>query len=237
MTTADIASASDSGTLREVLRAIDITVPLRTEGRKTAHTERWVICRLLSTLDRHGRLGFPVSVTHRDKPDFLVTQHSLQSGIEATEAISEQYAAFSALAEREFPDVLLDPGHFKWDSPRRNVEEMRAILRKGHLTAPPWVGDRPEEEWALYMESIVRTKLRKLRRPDFTKFPENWLAIYNNLPIPNVHLQRASDRLLPKIADVWRDTPTFQRIYIEHGPVILEIQRHDTAHLVLEDLW
>lgn len=237
MTTADISTAPDSCTLRDVLRKIDITVPLRTEGRKTAHTERWIICRLLSTLDRHGRVGFPVSVTHRDKPDFLVTLGPLQVGIETTEAISEQYAAFSALAEREFPDVLLDPGHFRWDSPRKTVDEMREILRQGRLTAPPWVGDRPEEEWALYMESIVRTKLGKLNRIDFTKFSENWLAIYNNLPIPNMHLQQASFRLLPKIADVWSDTPKFQRIYIEHGPVILEIQRHNTAHLVLEDLW
>lgn len=237
MAVVDIAPVPDSRTLRETLRAIDITVPLRTEGRKTAHTESWVICRLLSTLARHGRLSFPVSVTHRDKPDFLLMQGLLQVGIEATEAISEQYAAFSALAEREFPNVLLDPGHFRWNSPRKTVEEMREILRKGRLTAPPWVGDRPEEEWALYMESIVRTKLSKLKRSDFAKLPENWLAIYNNLPIPNVHLQKASQRVLPKIADIWGDTPSFQRIYVEHGPVILEIRERDTAHLVLEDLW
>lgn len=232
-----LSLASNSAALRQVLRATDITVPLRTEGRKTAHTERWVICRLLSTLDKHNRLTFPISVAHRDKPDLLLTQATLLVGTEATEAISEQYAAFSALAEREFPDVLLDPGHFRWDSPRKTVEEMREILRQGRLTAPPWGGDRPEEEWALYMESIVRTKLAKLRRPDFSKYPENWLAIYNNLPIPNVHLQKASHRLLPKIADLWTESPMFERIYIEHGPVILEVQKDQTAHLVLEDIW
>ncbi len=164
-------------------------------------------------------------------------QSLLQVGVEVTEAISEQYAAFSAIAEREFPEVLLDPGHFRWDSPHKTVEEMREILRQGVLTAPPWVGDRPEEEWALYMESVVRTKLEKLKRLDFMKYTESWLAIYNNLPIPNVHLQRASQRLLPKIADVWEGTPTFDRIYIEHGPVILEVRKGDTAHLTLEDLW
>jgi len=237
MTTIDIALTCDSGSLRDLLRSIDITVPQRTEGRKTAHTERWVICRLLSTLDKHGRLAFPLSVTHRDRPDFLVLQSLLQVGVEVTEAISEQYAAFSAIAEREFPEVLLDPGHFRWDSPHKTVEEMREILRQGVLTAPPWVGDRPEEEWALYMESVVRTKLEKLKRLDFMKYTESWLAIYNNLPIPNVHLQRASQRLLPKIADVWEGTPTFDRIYIEHGPVILEVRKGDTAHLTLEDLW
>jgi len=87
------------------------------------------------------------------------------------------------------------------------------------------------------MESIVHTKLKKLKRPDFTKYDENWLVIYNNLPIPNVHLQRATHRLIPKIAGMWNDNPSFERIYIEHGPVILEIQEHSTTHLVLEELW
>ncbi len=233
----DIATTYDSDSFREKLRAIDITVPHRTEGRKTPHTERWVICRLLSTLNRHSRLAFPVSVTHRDKPDFLLIQSSLKVGIEVTEAISEQYAEFSALAEREFPDDLLDPGHFRWGSPRKTVEEMRIIIRQGCLTAPPWVGERPEEEWALFMESIVRTKLMKLKHHDFSKFTENWLVIYNNLPIPNVHLQKASFHLLPKIAFMWNVIPGFDRVYIEHGPVILEVRKQDTEHLGIEDLW
>lgn len=237
MSTQEIARASNTESLCSQLGAIDITVPLRTEGRKTAHAERWTICRLLSTLSISGKLAFPVSVWHRDKPDFLLDLSSSQVGVEATEAISEQYAAFSALAEREFPDALLEPGHFRWGEPDKSVEEMRDILRRGQLSAPPWAGDRPEEEWALYMESIVRTKLAKLALPEFAKFDENWLAIYNNLPIPNVHLKKASQLLLPRIADVWKEGPTFTRIYVEHGQVILEIRESGTAHLVLNDLW
>lgn len=237
MAHADIAPVTDSAVLRGTLQAIDITVPLRTEGRKTCHTERWVICRLLSTLDKHGRLAFPVSVAHRDKPDFLVTQASRKVGVEATEAISEQYAAYSALAEREFPDVLLEPGHFRWGSLQKSVEEMREILRRERLSAPPWVGDRPEQEWTQYMDSIVRTKTEKLKQADYVKFDETWLAIYDNLPLPNVHLQQASLKLLPLISDVWASSPAFERIYIERGPVILQIQRGGTEHLVIEDLW
>ncbi len=237
MARSEIASVTDSALLREALKATDITVPLRTEGRKSSHTERWVICRLVSTLDKHGHLAFPLSVSHRDKPDFLITQASRHIGVEATEAISEQYAAYSALAEREFPDVLLEPGHFRWGSPPKTVDEMRNILRRGQLSAPPWVGDRPEQEWVLYVESIIRTKVEKLKQVDYVKYEETWLAIYDNLPLPNVHLQRASLKLLPLIADVWGMSPTFQRIYIERGPVILAIQCSGTEHLVIEDLW
>lgn len=233
----DISAIKDSTTLRARLQAIDISVPLRTEGRTSDHTERWVICRLLATLDKHGRLSFPLSVTHRDRPDFLVNGNQGQVGVEATEAISQQYAAFSLLAEREFPDVLLEPGQFKWDSPERTPDEMREILRQGRLTAAPWVGDRPEQEWAQYMESIIRAKLKKLQRVNFGKYAENWLAIYDNLPLPNVHLQKASLRLRPLISDVWNETPTFQRVFIERGLMILELRSDGTNQLVLEDLW
>ena len=155
MTRTDIGPVADSALLRSALQSIDITVPLRTEGRKTGHTERWIICRLLSTLDKEQRLRFPLSVRHRDKPDFAVVHDSFNVGVEATEAISQQYAAYSALAEREFPDVLLEPGHFRWGSPKRSPDEMRELLGRGRLTASPWVGDRPEREWAQYMETVV----------------------------------------------------------------------------------
>ena len=237
MTRIDLLPLANSAALTSALQALDIILPLRTEGRSTFHTEHWITARLLSTLNKHRRLAFPVSLQHRDTPDFLLIQHALKVGVEATEAVSEQYAAYSALAEREFPDVLLEPSHFKWGTPRKNVEEMRDILRRGRLTGVPWVGERAEEEWALYMESIVRAKLEKLKQADYIKYNETWLSIYNNLALPNVHLQRASVLLLPFLTDVWDKSPTFSRIYVEHGPVILEIQKAETKHLVLEDLW
>jgi hypothetical protein len=66
---------------------MDISVPARTEGRTTRHTETWTIARLLATLAAY----------HRDKPDIALTSGGLEIGIEITEAISTQYAAYQAL--------------------------------------------------------------------------------------------------------------------------------------------
>ena len=107
-----ISSAADTDELFAALRSIDISVPLRTEGRTTHHAEVWTVCRLLSTLAQAQRLSFPMSLRHRDRPDFLIAAGATKVGVEVTEAISEQYAAYSALAEREFPDTLLEPGIF-----------------------------------------------------------------------------------------------------------------------------
>ena len=232
-----ISSVADCDELFAALRSVDITVPLRTEGRTTYHAETWTICRLLSTLAHAQRLSFPVSLHHRDRPDFLVATGETQVGVEVTEAISEQYAAYSALAEREFPDVLLEPGHFRWGAPKLSVEEMRQLLRQTQLSAKPLMGDRPAREWAFFILSVVNAKLTKLASLEFEKFDLNWLSIYDNLPLPTVHLEKGIAFLRPLLQDRWTRNPSFDAVYIEHGPVIAEISVAESNYLVLQDLW
>jgi hypothetical protein len=219
------------------LRRIDLEVSARTNGRTTQHTEAWTICRLLSTLGKANRLAFPVSVIHRDRPDFLLETPNAAIGVEVTEAISQQYAAYSALAEREFPDVFLEPAHFRWGAPALTTDQMRELLRQPQLTSDGWAGERPEQEWALFIQSVVDTKLAKLAPPDFVKFHQTWLSVYDNLPLPHIHLGKAIAHLQPLLQDRWSRVPAFEALYVEHGPVIAEITPRGSEHLVLHDLW
>ncbi len=232
-----ISSAENKADLYSVLRDTDISVPLRTEGRTTAHTETWAICRLLATLADSNLVSYPVSVEHSDRPDFQIQLGTSEVGVEVTEAVSEQYAAYSALAEREFPDVFLEPGHFRWGSPKLSIDEMRSLLRQTQLSASPWVGDRAEREWASYMQSAIESKLVKLAKPGFRHFSENWLSIYDNLPLCHIHLEKAIAFLLPTLAACWSKRPGFSAIYIEHGPVIAMLSPTSVRHLSLCDLW
>ena len=232
-----ISSILTSDELFSELRKVDLSVPPRTNGRTTHHTETWAICRLLSTLANRGRLSFPVSVTHRDRPDFLIEAGNTKVGVEVTEAISKQYASYCALAEREFPDIFLEPAHFRWGARSLTVEEMRALLREGQQTSDGWAGDRPEQEWALFIQSVVDIKLTKLSRPNFAIFEQNWLLVYDNLPLPNIHLGNAIAFLRPLLQDRWSSVPGFDVLFVEHGPVIAQITGNSTDHLVLCDLW
>lgn len=233
----NISTAITKNDLISNLRGFDITVPLRTEGRKTPHVERWTICRLLSTLAENDLLCYPVALKHRDRPDFLLQCHDAKIGIELTEASSEQYTAYSALAEHEFPDSFLEPGHFRWGAPKLATEEMRELLRQEQLTSPPWVGDHAEREWALYFQSVVETKLLKLAKPGFETFRENWLAIYDNLPMQHIHFEKAIGFLLPELERMWASSPGFHAIYIEHGSAIVKLSPNETTYMVLHDLW
>jgi hypothetical protein len=232
-----IPSATTPEELFATLKRVELTVPARTDGRTTGHTETWTICHLLSTLAKAQRLAFPVSVTHRDRPDFLLQTPNIAIGVEVTEAIPQQYAAYAALAEREFPNVFLEPAHFHWGAPELTTEQLRGLLRQPQLTSDGWAGDRPEQEWAHFIQSVVDTKLAKLAHPDFRKYRRTWLSVYDNLPLPHIHLSRAIALLQPLLRGRWSCVPAFDALYVEHGPVIAEITPRGSEHLVLHDLW
>lgn len=233
----NIQTAKNSEQLVAALERLDISVPGRISGRTTEHTERWIMARLLATLVPEGCLEFPISVTHRDRPDFLLQSPNAQTGVEASEAISEQYAAYCALAEREFPEVFLEPAHFRWGQPDMSAEEMRELLRQSQLSTDGWSGRSAEREWALFLKSVIDAKLRKLANPGFCKFRRNWLAIYDNLPMPNINLERAISMLKPLLKCIWSKNPNFDAVFIEHGPIIAKISAHSSQHLILNDLW
>lgn len=227
----------DCDTLITGLRGIDLTVPGRTQGRTTDHAETWIACRLLSTLAQTDRLRFPVTVIHRDRPDILIQSGNVNIGVEITEAIAPDYAAYCALADREFPSKLLEPGHFRWGTPPLSVEEKRDLLRQSKMTSDGWVGNRPEQEWALFIQSLVEKKLKKLTNNGFEKFDVNWLSVYDNLPLPNVQLEHAIALLQPLLESMWHRIPCFDALFIERGHVIAEITPQGSTHLLLRDIW
>ena len=140
--------------LLSALRMTDISVPARTGGRTTAHTEEYTICHLLSTLARHNHLRFPLTVSSRDRPDVFIEAGGVGIGIEITESIPEQFASLCALAEKEFPDTWLPVDHFPWDAPPLTKKQTRSLLTTKAVAPSGWLSDEPEREWAaLHAES------------------------------------------------------------------------------------
>lgn len=89
-------TAKNADELVTALAAIDISVPLRTEGRTTDHSERWSFCRLLAAIADSEYLNYPTAVVHRDRPDFHIKHGSMETGVEVTEVIPENDAAIDA---------------------------------------------------------------------------------------------------------------------------------------------
>ena len=93
-------SAPSSVDLLSQLAAIDISVPLRTEGRTTEHCERWSICRFLAAYAATDVLGYPLHLEKRERPDFLLRLPGSDFGIEVTEAVPPDWVWADARRER-----------------------------------------------------------------------------------------------------------------------------------------
>jgi hypothetical protein len=236
--TLEIEKVWNRDDLFSALRGTDISVPPRNEGRTTAHRETYNICHLLSTLARVDELTFPISARQQDRPDVLISTGNTEIGIEITEAIPQQFAAFCAFVNREYPGHWLPAIHFPWDAPHlTDYDKVRELLRKRAVACSGWMADEPEREWADFILSVIDRKLKSLAEPDFGKHDRNWLSICDNLPLPMVHLAQAVIILRPLLRDRWFCHPGFDAVFVEHGSEIVKLTATQSTRFCVNNLW
>lgn len=219
------------------LRQEDISVPPRGRGRRTWHRERWTAYRLLVSLAKTGRLAGPLTLSKRERPDFLLTIDGDEVGIEITESTSADCSRYASIAAEEFPNALLEPAHFRWGAPRRSNEEMRRLLGQRRLTSAGWGGEAMERDWSLFLFHSIKRKIERLSRPGYSVFSQNWLAVYDNTPTHAVELDRALLLLQELIEPIWAGRPHFDEIYVEHGKTILRLTSNMAEKIALVDVW
>lgn len=206
--------------LTEVVRGIDIAVPLRSEGRLNDHTERYCMARLLFNL-QSCRLRFPLQLQHTDRPDFVLSMADSIIGIEHSEAVPQNYAKAGALREQGHgPDM-----YFAVRAAPGEPEKARAqIIKEIEANAPGdgWHGDSVEREWADAMLFFIKKKIEKTQRNGFARHPHNWLLLYDNWPGPSCDLEKAIAILQPRLVADSADS-IFDAIFIINERAICEI--------------
>jgi hypothetical protein len=193
-------TANNPAELAAELAALDIDVPPRSEGRQSHHVERYCIAHLLATLPAE-RISFPLTLAHRDKPDFLLTMSGIAIGIEHTEAVPTSVARSQAMREQGLgADVYFTP-HAKPGEQRKTAKEIRDEI-EADVPGEGWVGDAPEREWAEAIAHYVRDKLPKAMDVGFERYAFNWLIVYDNWPLPAVKYSVAASYLAPLLVDM-----------------------------------
>ena len=210
--------AHDNSDLVEMLSAIDISVPLRSEGRTTKHCEQWSICRWLSTIPN---LEFPLTVAHQDKPDFYLKAGKSEYGIECTEAIPQDYAHATAISEKNSDETVIDMSLFEWGH-KKTPKDIYEIASLTKLTGPGWEGDNPEYEWAFAMSEVTKTKTSLLQKQDFKKYSNNYLLIYDNLPRPSIDFNKACSLLMTKLENYWNGNLVFNTIFVQTDDLLMK---------------
>ena len=160
------------------LRANDVRVPPRTQGRTTSHTETWVACRFLSTIAGTDLLEFPLRVEPGDRPDLVLSLPTGRIGIELTEAISTDQARVDAMIERERPSDFRVTPRYRVSDPPRSQAEIRTLAR-GETRTLPLMGESVEDDWVEAMRHIVGGKANTFLKPGFAAHSTNWLVVYD----------------------------------------------------------
>ncbi|MDP3552639.1 hypothetical protein [Methylocystis sp.] len=208
-----LCGIKDGQHLVETLRAIDITVPRSSDGRKTWHRERWTICRLLATLAEGSRLSYPLSLVKGERPDFVLDMTIRKVGVEVSEAIPQGYQKYVHKAEKLGRKVFHIPNSVAFGKPIRQSEIQRMLDEK---SSNAWVGDESERAWAEFLIGLIDHKLKKLSSKEFSVYESNWLSIYDNMPWP-IDFEDAVAALSGSLQGYWTRSPRFDAVFIEHG--------------------
>lgn len=219
--------------LFEKLSIVDISVPLRSEGRKSKHCERWSICLWLSTIPN---LEFPLTLVHQDKPDFYLKTGTNEYGIECTEAIPEDYAQAIAISEKNSNKTSPEMSLFTWDQ-KKTFKEIYEITKRTKLSGPGWEGDYPEHEWACCMLEITMAKNVLIQKPEFKKFSNNFLLIYDNLPLPAIDYSKASTCLMSKLDNYWNGKLVFDTIFVQTDKLLMKFTCSGVDEFNVINLW
>lgn len=251
----EIAKVQNRNDFLSALRKTDRSVHPRTAGRTKDEVETYTICHLLSTLATADELAFPLSVQGRDRPDVLIEMgnFNVKIGVEITEAMPTQFADLSAFAEQKNPGHAVPAIHLGLNAPKFTYDEKRALLER----TPPkvqtekeatnrdlrrnkssgWVAGEAEKEWADYILCCVYNKLNKLAKSEFRKYDQNWLSIYDNLPLPNVELTQAVAILRPLLSENWLRPLHYHAVFIEHNFTIVRITPNSEKCFIVNDPW
>lgn len=203
------------------IKKIDISVPLRSKGRETEHTERYSLVSFLQNFIDDKYFNFPLKIIHRDIPDFLIEDSEYKIGIEFTESIPEQLARAEALLEEHLPNGYIEPEFFGWNAPARNNSEILEIIKKSQerLIGQGWTGNSIEEQWSKGIIDCINNKTIKLNKLDFEKFDKNWLLIYDNQTRAFLDKKYVSNKINYLLSNYWKDNKNikFKKIFIESG--------------------
>lgn len=229
-------TASSKTDLLHYLSQQDITVPARTEGRKSQHCERWGVFRLLATWANSDYLSYPLTLVHRDRPDFWLYYNNRDIGIEFTEAVSEEWAETDALMEHEGKNVSLFIDNFKRGTPRRTVSERRAIIQK-QPCGPGYGDDGMEREWALSINDFVIQKTKDFNKQGFQKYNENWLLIWDELPVMVRNIETAMKYLMPELERYWPKKNRYDGLLVDSGNQLIQIRPSGWDQQPILNLW
>lgn len=217
-----IVSVERVGDLASALRAANVTVPGRANGRTHDPVEIYSLVRVLAS--RPYRLSdFPLKLVKRERPDFLLSANGVAIGIEHTEAIPKNAAKEAFLRDRGIGPETYYAQPAAIGERAKGSKEIRAEIDADQM-GEGWIGDSAECSWVEAMTQFVSDKIQSAQSLDYARFDRTWLVIYDNWPAPIVNHAKAVPLLTADLAKLatWS---VFERVFILDESLLFEIEQ------------
>jgi hypothetical protein len=185
--------------------------------------QRTVAAILPAMCDRCG-YAFPLSIVHRDKPDFLLFFNGHSVGLEVTRFLAPALAHATATANRLRTGFT--PTRFDFNSPRRSKEEMERAILAQSVGLADW---KPifDQSYVDQILAIVQEKKQKILFDGRTIADEYWLLIEEHHRMSDIQLKFVAEQSLERLFKHWSTSPNFARVLILSESVLVDL---NSAH-------
>ncbi len=180
-------------------------------------------------------ITYPVRLTHRDRPDFLLTMGNRSIGIEHTEAVHQNEAHKDFLREKiKGPRTWFISRVLPGEPPKGRKELIKEI--EDNNPGDGWEGDSAEIEWADAMLHLVRHKLTAINKAGFDRFAENWLLVCDNWSLPAPDIRKAAPLFLEGVKQSGA-LQEFDRIFVMTSKLFCDVSARGVRLHNTNDLW
>lgn len=204
------------------------SVPDTLDERKKWQREWFCIEEIFEKLPE-DQFNYPIKVTNRESPDFVLSMPDRKVGIECVECVNEAYMAARRDLEKsgQYPKIYQVP-HIPSGIPKREGPELaRKQMIFKVLRPPTHRGEsehESEQEWIIAINKILDKKKIVFENASFSKYDDNWLFIKSNYRLDNVNIDFCMNAIINYINcnDI---NSRYNRIIIWKSNLIYSIER------------
>ncbi len=197
-------------------------LPRRSEGRTTEQVESIILADFINYRIESPFWSYPITITHHDRPDFILSFEDKSVGIEITEQKTKHYGQALCFAEKK--NGFYDPSFFRFDREsklkgKKTGKKVAELVNRPTLTGPPSMGNDEENNWIKRTVNTILEKNEKaINYPNINNFYDNILLIFDVTP-ETVIYDQFTDNMFTPLYDL-HGAIIFDRVYCIDSRVI-----------------
>ncbi len=124
------------------------------------------------------------------------------------------------------------------ETPKRTAAQRRRTIHHPPPGGPGWGDDRGVPQWVEWMMSFIDKKTGDLAKPEFDKYSENWLLVYDNLPVPFAQdSPKRWTELDVELRDYFAQACHYSTIFVDSGNDLAEYASAECTVRPVVNLW